>query len=75
MRAKQCLGINLQNTVRDVASDIVEVVLNAFGSEGSNCSFHVVCFVVDGEVEAALPVGKTERVTMGFVGGEEGQCA
>jgi hypothetical protein len=65
MRAKQCLSIHLQNRVRDVASDIVKVVLNAFGGEGSDRSFHVVCFVVDGEVEAALPMGGTERVTYG----------
>ena len=69
MRAKQQrVSINLQNGVRDVASDIVEVVLNSFGSKGSDGSFHVVCFVVDGEVEATLQVGGAERVITGNAG-------
>ena len=57
MREKQGVRIDLQNRVRNVASDIVEVVMNSFGSEGGNGSFHVVRFVVDGEVEAALQEG------------------
>jgi hypothetical protein len=29
-------------------------VMNAFGREGSDCSFHVVSFVVDGKIETEL---------------------
>ena len=72
MREKQGVRINLQNRVRNVASDIVEVVMNSFGSEGGNGSFHVVRFVVDGEVEAALQEEGMERVITGNAGDEDG---
>jgi hypothetical protein len=72
MRAEQRLRINLQNRVRDVASDIVKVVMNSFGSEGGDGSFHVVRFVVDDEVEAALQVGGIHRVITCNAGDEDG---
>ena len=62
------VSINLQNGVRDVATNVVEVVMNSFGSKGSDGSFHVVCFVVDGEVEATLQVGGAKRVITGNAG-------
>lgn len=75
MREKQGVNINLQNRVCNVASDIVEVVMNSFGSEGGNGSLHVVRFVIDGEVEAALQEGGMERVITGNAGDEDGKSA
>ena len=80
MREKQCVRIDLQNRVRNVASDIVEVVMNSFGSEGgiaATAAFtsSVLYLVVDGEVEAALQEEGMERVITGNAGDEDGRSA
>jgi hypothetical protein len=45
---------HLQDGVGHGTSYVIEVVMNAFGREGSDCSFHVVSFVVDGKIETEL---------------------
>ncbi len=45
---------HLQNSIGHRPSDVVEVVLYSIGRESGNSDFHVIGFVVDGQVEAAL---------------------
>ena len=48
---------NQKDGVGHGSSYVVEVVMNAIGREGSDCSFHVVSFVVDGKIETELQIG------------------
>ncbi len=53
-------SIYLQNGIRDMAANIVEIMVNAVRGKGGYSGFHVICFVVDGQVEAALNCSETK---------------
>lgn len=53
---KQHKGVNLQNGVGHGPPDVVKIMLNSFRGEAGHRLLHIVGFVVDGHIEAALHV-------------------